>query len=353
MKKLFFFLMVIIAAVVWFWPAKEYLVVSSLPLKGIMGNVGKSIKEGADIAKGEIYCKKIKYLFLDDRYEPRLTLENIKNVYEKKHPFLLYGIVGTPTVKKILPFMNEHSLYLFAPFSGAEFLRKQKNVINFRASYKDEIQHIINYLLKRNVKRISVFYQDDAYGYEIYSHTYDTLKKHHLKISSIGAYKRNTYFIDYAIKQILKTKPQAVIIGGTANVSAMFIKRVKKIDKNIIFCMISFVDAEKLIKQLNDYKNIIFSEVVPYYTDLKIGEKYAQRAKKPSFFGFEAYITNYLLLNAFKKLTFPYTTSHLIDIIKKDSFKFVKGLNLKYYNNQLMHKTYLFVYKNNEFKEIE
>ncbi len=350
MKKFIFFLCVIILSIIWFWPPKKYLIVSSLPLKGIMGNVGISIKEGADIAKGEIYCKKIKYLFLDDRYEPRLTLENVKNVYEKKRPFLLYGIVGTPTVKKILPFMNEHSIYLYAPFSGAEFLRKEKNVINFRASYKDEIKHIINYLLKKNIKKISVFYQDDAYGYEIYSHTYEVLKKHHMNISSIGDYKRNTYFIDYAIKQILKTRPQAIIIGGTANVSAMFIKKVKKLDKNIIFCLISFVDAEKLIKQLKDYKNIIFSEVVPFYKDLKIGKNYAQRAKNPSFFGFEAYLTNLILLKSFKKLSFPYTSSHLIDIIKHS---YINGFDLKYYNHQLMHKTYLFVYKNNTFKEIK
>lgn len=350
MKKFFVLLSIIILSVVWFWPPKEYVVVSSLPLKGIMGNVGNSIKEGANIAKGEVYCKKIKYLFLDDRYEPRLTLENIKKVYETKHPFLLYGVVGTPTVKKILPFMNEHSLYLYAPFSGAEFLRKEKNVINFRASYKDEIKHIINYLLKKKIKKISVFYQDDAYGYEIYTHTYEVLKKHHLKISSIGDYKRNTYFIDYAIKQILKTKPQAIIIGGTANVSAMFIKKVKKMDNDIIFCTISFVDAEKLVKQLSNYKNIIFSEVVPFYRNIEIGKNYMARAKKPSFFGFEAYITNYILLKAFKKLSFPYNKDHLIDIIKHS---FINGLDLKYYNNQLMHKTYLFVYKNNEFKEIE
>ena len=350
MKKLLFFLMIIGLSIIWFWPPKEYLIVSSLPLKGIMRNMGISIKEGANIVKEEVYFKKIKYLFLDDRYEPSLTFENIKKVYETKHPFLLYGIVGTPTVKKILPFMNEHSLYLYAPFSGAEFLRKEKNVINFRASYKDEIKHIISYLLKRNIKKISVFYQDDAYGYEIYTHTYEVLKEHHLKISSIGDYKRNTYFIDYAIKQILKTKPQAIIIGGTANVSAMFIKKVKKLDKNVIFCMISFVDAEKLIKQIKDYKNIIFSEVVPFYQDIKIGKIYAQRAKNPSFFGFEAYLTNYILLKAFKKLSFPYTPLHLIYLIKHS---FIKGFNLKYYNHQLMHKTYLFIYKNNTFKEIK
>jgi len=350
MKKLIFFLMAIILVFVWFWPPKKFLVVSSLPLYGIMGDVGKSIKEGADIAKKELFYKKVKYLFLDDRYEPSLTLENIKNTYEKRHPFLLYGIVGTPTVKKILPFVNEHSLYLYAPFSGAEFLRKQKNIINFRVSYKDEIKHIVNYLLKRKIEKISVFYQDDAYGYEIYSHTYEVLKKHNLKISSIGDYKRNTYFIDYAIKQILKTKPQAIIIGGTANVSAMFIKKVKKIDSNIVFCLISFVDAEKLIKQLTDYKNIIFSEVVPFYKDIKIGKNYLHKAKNPSFFGFEAYITNYILLKAFKKLSFPYTPSHLIEIIKHSS---IKGLDLKYYNNQLMHKSYLYIYENNTFKEIK
>jgi len=365
MKKYLTFLIVFLTLIFYLYYSskKIYSIGSSLPLGGIMSDMGNSVKSGTEVsfkAYGEGLKGKIKYLYLDDRYEPKLTKENIKKLYDN-NLFLLYGIVGTPTVKEILPILNSSSIYLYAPFSGAEFLRKNKYVINFRASYKDEINKIINYLLKHNITKIAVFYQNDEYGNEIYYDTYEILKKKHLNLLSAGAYKRNTFFITSAFNEIAKNKPQAIIMGSTSKVSAMFIKKYKKIDPNVLFCTISFVNPDTLVKLLKNMDNIIFSEVVPYYKDTAVKEavffekdfKKYYPDKKPTFFAFEAYLANKILLRAFNKLYFPYTPSHLVEIIKNTPSNYLKGLNINYKNNQLLNKTYLFKYENHRFKELK
>ncbi|GAB6073943.1 ABC transporter substrate-binding protein [Nautilia lithotrophica] len=365
MKKILTFLLFLFIVVIYYFnsPKNEYVIGSSLPLKGIMQEMGNSVKLGTEVSfkfYGDGFEKKIKYDFLDDKYEPKLTKENIKKLY-KKNVFLLYGIVGTPTVKEILPFLNDNSIFLYAPFTGAEFLRKNQYVINFRASYKDEIKKIVNYLLSKNIKKIAVFYQNDEYGNEIYFHTYKILKKKNLNLTAVGTYKRNTFFITSALNEISHNKPQAIIMGSTSKVSAMFIKKYRKIDPNAIFCTISFVNPDSLVELLKNTKNIIFSEVVPYYNDKNLQEavKFKRELKKlfpnqkPTFFAFEAYLANKILLRAFEKLTFPYTPSHLINIIKNTPENFLKGINIKYRNNQLLNKTYLFIFENHKFKEIQ
>ncbi|WP_024787797.1 MULTISPECIES: ABC transporter substrate-binding protein [unclassified Lebetimonas] len=364
MKKIFLILILIIIIIsyILFSAPKKYIISSSLPLSGIMKNMGESIKYGTLAYYNNFNIpnkEKIKFIFKDDKYEPDLMKMNIINFYNN-NSFLLYGLTGTPTVKAVLPFVNEHSIFVFAPFTGAEFLRKNKNVVNFRASYKDEIEHIINYLLKKHINKISLLYQNDDYGDEIYLHLCDTLKKHKLSLSSVGTYERNTYLIDSALNSISSSKPQAIILGSTAEIAALFIKNYRKIDKNVLFITISFVNPDKLISLIKNKNNIIFSEVVPYYkANITEAKNYLTSLHKlnpktePTFYGFESYLATKILINAFNHLTFPYTQEHLKKIIKKTPKNILKGIPIEYKNNHLLNKTYLYKYKNNVFKEIQ
>jgi hypothetical protein len=150
-------------------------------------------------------------------------------------------------------------------------------------------------------------------------------------------------------------------MASTSKVSAMFIEKYRKTDPDTVFCTVSFVNPDNLVRELKNKKNIIFSEVVPYYNDKSVREavlfkkelKKVYPGEKPGFFAFEAYLANKVLLRGFKKLTFPYNAAHLIKIIKKTPKDFLKGVEIMYKNNQLLNKTYLFKYEDNTFKEIK
>ena len=81
--------------------------------------------------------------------------------------FALIGPVGTPTANAAQPIARPPRCRSSAPFTGAMFLRDPKldNVINVRASYDAETEAWVKHLTEDlKIKKIAIFYQDDAFG---------------------------------------------------------------------------------------------------------------------------------------------------------------------------------------------
>lgn len=311
--------------------------------------------------------KKIKLIALDDKYEPDLTYENTEKLLKRKDLFALYGFVGTPTVKNILPLLENYNVPFISPFTGASFLRNQedKNFINFRSSYKEEIENIVDYLhFKRNITKFAVFYQNDDYGEEGYISLIKGLKKKKLQLQGEGTYKRNTLSIKHAFTEIKNSEPEAVIMVGSYNANALFIKRAKedKDLKDVIFCNISFSDANEMIKLLDfDTKNLLFSQVVPSYNDYKIDVikeyKYLMKKYFPKeelgFISLESFLAAKTIIKALSNVEGTLTQEKFIESLKTIPSDTLKGIELKYKNSQLLNKVYLFEYVDSKFKEID
>jgi ABC-type branched-subunit amino acid transport system substrate-binding protein len=298
--------------------------------------------------------KKIELIVYYDKYEPEITSENIKKLIHRDI-FAFFGFVGTPTVKKILPILHNNDIPFIAPFTGASFLRdtKEKNFINFRSSYKQEIDYIVEYLhKKKNITRFAVFYQNDDYGEEGYVSLLHSLNKRDLKLVGEGTYKRNTLSIRHAFHEIKSVQPEAVIMVGAYKANALFINTAKKnpIFKNTFFCNISFGDANQIIKELNsDIENLLFSGVVPsYHDDTKpVMLEYKQLMKKyfPNqelgFISLESFLAAKTVATALENMQGSITRAKFLEEIKK---------NLK--KNPLYNKVYLFKYQNSKFIEV-
>lgn len=348
---------------------------SSLPKTGIIKSWGDSVISGVNSyfnyanENNLLNGKKIEFLVYDDKYEPDLTFENTNSLIYKDKIFALFGFVGTPTVKKILPILYDENIPFFSAFTGASFLRnnKNKNFINFRASYNQEIQTLINYLSMQNkLNKIAVFYQNDDYGEEGYISLLKLLQKKELPLLAEGSYKRNTLSIGHAFNEIKNAKPEVIFIIGSYETNALFIKRAKENNdlKDVIFCNISFGDANSMVKELNnlniDTDNIIFSQIVPNYEnqDLPISIEYYTLMKKYypneklSFLSFEAFISAKILVNAISRIEGDITRNNFIHMLKNTEKDFLEGISLNFENSQLSNEVYLFKYKNNQFIEI-
>ena len=79
---------------------------------------------------------------------------------------ILFGYIGTPTSLAALPIFTQAKVPFFGPFTGAEALRQPFNrlIFHVRASYYDETALIVRQLTNLGLKKIAVFYQNDAYG---------------------------------------------------------------------------------------------------------------------------------------------------------------------------------------------
>lgn len=342
----------------------------SLPRSGIMHTWGDAVYAGANAYftyanEQQLLNKKITLLTLDDKYEPELTLENVQH-FRKKDIFAFFAFVGTPTSKKIFPILKDSDIPFVAPFTGASFLRGTpiKNIINFRPSYQDEINAIVQYLYtKKKIRKFAVFYQNDDYGEEGYVSLLHTLKKHKLTLQGEGAYKRNTLSITHAFREIKKSKPQAILMIGANRANTLFIKTARK-DKNFektIFCNISFGNADAMVKgSEGKTDNLLFSQVVPYYdkknipvlTEYKnIMHSYGL-AKKLGFISLESFLAAKSVVDALKKIQDHTTRSNFIEALKRLPQDTLEGMRLKFENNQLLNSIYIFEYKNNHFKEV-
>ncbi|QOY51128.1 ABC transporter substrate-binding protein [Candidatus Sulfurimonas baltica] len=343
----------------------------SVPRSGIMHAVGDAVYSGANAyflhanQNNTLKNIKIDLIVYDDKYEPDLAMENIKKLIDK-NIFAFFGLVGTPTVKNILPILRNAEIPLIAPFTGASFLRNNEgiDVVNFRSSYKEEIDYIVEYLRnKRDISRFAVFYQNDDYGEEGFVSLLYSLNERGLTLAGEGTYKRNTLSIRHAFYEIKSSKPEAVFMIGAYKANALFIKTAKKdpVFKNTLFCNISFGDADEMIREL-DYntKNLLFSQVVPSYKDsvkpVILEYKDAMKRYFPNqplgFISLEAFLAAKSVVQALKNIDGSITREKFIKKIKSLPKNILDGVDIDYKNTQLHNKVYLFKYKNSKFIEV-
>lgn len=355
--------------------SKTIKIGASLPQTGIIKSWGNSVNSGANAYfkfandTNLLKDKKINFISYDDKYEPELTQENINELVFKDKVFALFGFVGTPTVKNVLPTLYDEEIPFFAPFTGASFLRDEnKNTfINLRSSYEEEIEEIISYLTKvKNIDKIAVFYQNDDFGEEGYISILKSLKKRNLSLVAEGSYKRNTLSITHAFNEIKDASPQAIIMVGAYKANALFVKKAKEDEnlKDILFSSISFGDADEMVKKLKNLNttsdNIIFSQIVPNYKNIRLPiiQEYQALMKKyyPNeqlgFISLEAFLSAKVLVNAISRIKGDITRKKLIYALQTTPPYLLDGLKLEYKNSQLLNEIYLFKYENNEFKEL-
>lgn len=353
---------------------KTLLIGTSIPNSGTIKSWGDAVTSGANSyfkyanENHLIKDKNIEFLIYDDKYEPELTFENTKKLIYEGKVFALFGFVGTATVKRVLPILYDEDIPFFSAFTGASFLRdaKNDNIINFRSSYNQEIEQLVTYVNQKKLQKIAVFYQNDDYGEDGYISLLDSIKKKSLKLVAEGSYKRNTFSINHAFNEIKDAQPEVIFMIGAYKTNALFIKKAKENEKlkDVIFCNISFGDANSMIKELNSLgsntNNLIFSQVVPSYLnkEIPVVQEYQTLMKKYypdeelGFLSLEAFLASKVLVNSISKIKGEITREKLLLTLKNNNSTTLDGINLEFNNSQLSNKVYLFEFKDNKFVEI-
>ena len=291
----------------------------SAPLEGPASALGQGMRRGILAAfnsanrAGGIHGRTLKLISRDDAYEPdRSILQTTKLIQEDK-VFALIGAVGTPTSKVAQPIAMAANVPFIGPFTGAAFLRDPKltNVINVRASYDAETEAWIKHLTEDlKIKKIAIFYQDDAFGRAGLDGVKAAMAKRGMELSGEATYERNTVAVKTALITLKHAEPEAVVMVGAYTPCAEFIKLARKISFNPVFVNISFVGASALAKELGpDGQGVIVSQVVPFPwdTSLPVVADYqtALKAEDPQaqadFVSLEGYLVGRLATAALEK----------------------------------------------------
>lgn len=247
---------------------------SSLALKGHASFLGSQTLRGAMCylnhinSLGGVHGRMVEVIAHDDSYDPLMCLTNTQRLIIDDQVFALFCYVGTPTTVRILPLVEEAQIPLLGMFTGANALRDPFNrwLINVRASYYQETKVAVHHLVTDlGLKKIAIFYQYDAYGFDGLTGTELALKEFGLVPVASGSYNRGTLDVYEGLAKIIGSNAEAVVMIGTYDPCAAFIKMSDEKGFRPVFYLVSFVGADELARRLENYRNltVIVSQVVP------------------------------------------------------------------------------------------
>lgn len=332
-------------------------------LDGPAAELGQGMRDGLLAAfaeannKGGVHNRRIELISVDDGYDPNLSIVATKKLIGEDKVFALVGSVGTPTSAAVQPIASAAGVPLIGPFTGAEFLRDpdKDKVINVRASYFQETETMVEHLTADlGVRRIAIFYQDDAFGQAGLTGVKLALDKRGMSLVAEGSYERNTTAVKRALLSIQSGKPEAVIMVGAYKPCAEFIKLAHEIKLDAVFVNISFVGAEALARELGRAgAGVVVTQVVPFPGDEKIPLVARYRAElaalnpaaKPGFVSLEGYIVGRLVVAALEQGGDNVTRASMLEaILKTGNFDF-DGVTLSYgpANNRGSNQVFLTV----------
>ncbi len=319
--------------------AQEILLGSSLALKGHASFLGTQTFRGAMSylnhinEQGGVHGRTIKVVAYDDSYDPPMCMANTQKLIIDDQVFALFCYVGTPTTVKVLPMIEEARIPLLGMFTGANALREPFNryLINVRASYYQEtgaaVRHLIDDL---GLRKIAVFYQYDAYGFDGLTGTELALKRFNLAPVAGGSYNRGTLDVQEGLNKIMASGAEAVVMIGTYDPCAKFIRLAHERGFHPLFYLVSFVGADELARRLENQQGItvIMSQVVPppdrldpsslltgpvgYVTLL---QRYFPE-DQPNFVGFEGFINARVLVEGLNRAGADLTRETFINAIE-------------------------------------
>ncbi len=132
--------------------------------------IGKSIGAYFDKinAEGGINGRKVKFISLDDGYNPAKTVEQARKLVEQEEVLLIFQALGTPSNSAIHKYMNDKKVPQLFNATGATKWGDPKNfpwTMGYQPSYQSESKVFAAHILdtKPNAK-IAILYQNDDYG---------------------------------------------------------------------------------------------------------------------------------------------------------------------------------------------
>ncbi|CAN7604518.1 ABC transporter substrate-binding protein [Acidovorax sp. LjRoot194] len=193
---------------------------------GVTGSAAATVAEstqGAALyidhvnARGGVGGQKVEVVLLDDKFEPKLTLENAKTLIEQKNVVGLFMTRGTPHTQGIIPLLEQHGVPLVGPSTGAIALHQpvSKYIFNVRAPYQREVEKAITHLNTLGIKRIGVVHVDDTFGADGLAGAQIGFKANSLEAAFVEKFDRAKPDYSAIAPRVAGKQPQAVIFIGT------------------------------------------------------------------------------------------------------------------------------------------
>jgi ABC-type branched-subunit amino acid transport system substrate-binding protein len=211
-------------------------------------------------------------------------------------------------------------------------------VFHVRASYFDETERMVQHLTSLGLKKIAVFYQNDAYGKAGLEGVDRAMARRQLKTVATATVERNTVDVAKALDALLPTQPEAIVQISAYKSCAAFIKQARARGYGGQFFNVSFVGSKALADELGDAGvGVVITQVVPfpYSSSIPIVREYQQvmdaaGQKEFDFSSLEGYITARVFTEGLRRAGKSPTRDGLIAGIESMRDWDIGGFTLRY-----------------------
>lgn len=254
----------------------------STALSGPNQYLGLSMSQGVQARIDEANCTDVwrrqgirfELMVLDDNYDPAVAARNTQTLIDEHQVVAIVGNVGTPTAEKSWQIANEKRVVFYGAYTGANLLRLSPPapfVFNYRPSYDQEMETVVADIVGRGIpiKSIGLFLQNDSFG----NAGLASLRKALQKICGECQedifqmrYERNSLKTGAAVQEFIaaEVKPRAVILAGSLEPSAEFIRFAQRLSPATRFYCLSFISPTALKSKLSEGDfQLSSSQVVP------------------------------------------------------------------------------------------
>jgi branched-chain amino acid transport system substrate-binding protein len=200
----------------------EIKIGSSVPLSGeaaIAGNVARGIDAYFKYvnSKGGVFGRKLKFIYLDDAYDPGRAVNNTIRLVQQEQVFAMFSSLGTSNNLAVRKLLNDAKVpQLFVSSGATTFGRDYKQypwTIGYIPPYAEEGAIYGQYVVKHVKKpKIAVLYQDDDYGRDLYAGLRRGLGKKVSSIVSKVAYDPTSADVQPQVTQLKASKANVFMI---------------------------------------------------------------------------------------------------------------------------------------------
>ncbi|WP_382162426.1 ABC transporter substrate-binding protein [Hydrogenophaga sp. ANAO-22] len=242
---------------------------------GFSGSVAAGVKEnheGAQLyfdtinARGGVNGQKIELITVDDKFDPKVTVEVARELITKQRVLALFLNRGTPHSQALLPMLAELKVPLVGPSTGAMALHQPVNpwVFNVRATYQREAAKAIEHLASIGITRIAVLETDDSFGADSAAGALKGFDKAKLKPVLHEKFPRDKPDFTELSKRVHESNAQAVMVIGSAGNTANAVKAVRTAGSRAQVVTLSNNASDGFIKLLGEHaRGVIVTQVFP------------------------------------------------------------------------------------------
>ena len=254
--------------------AEEIRIGSVVDQSGLQSDVSRDYLAGARTyfdqinSLGGINGRKINLIVKDDEGVVANTVKLTRELIEADRVDALFGYVGDDSVQAISKdaVFRASRITLYAPLSGASVGMSPDHIFFVRPTYQDEARHILQHFTMLGSTSFVVVSAVDTFGTNMADELSVQLNARQLKPAGRFALSARLDNVDTVAREVLKLKPQVVIVAADTIAMAEFLKKFRALDKGVNVVGFSTVNHRTLIELAKPEfaASTMLTQVVPH-----------------------------------------------------------------------------------------